>query len=80
MVEDAEATALAAYRALGCRDVGRVDIRFGSDGKARFLELNPLPGLSPVSSDLAIMCRGYGIPYEELIGRIVGEARARLGI
>lgn len=80
MVEDAEATALAAHRALGCQDISRVDLRFCSDNKACFLEVNPLPGLNPVSSDLAMMCRGYGIPYDELIMRIVEEARARLHV
>lgn len=50
-------TALAAFRALGCVDVGRVDIRLGSDGVPYVLEVNALPGLSPGFSDL---CRQAG--------------------
>lgn len=52
---DAEASALAACRALGCRDIARVDLRFDAAGEANLVEVNPIPGLNPVSSDLVIM-------------------------
>jgi len=71
---------LAAWRALGCRDAGRVDLRSDADGQPSFLEVNPLAGLHPEHSDLPIMCRLAGIDYEALIGRIVGSALRRAGI
>jgi D-alanine-D-alanine ligase len=71
---------LTAYRALGCRDVARVDFRVGADGEPKFLDANPMPGLDPVKSDLVILARGVGIGYEELLGRIVASARARHGL
>ena len=37
--------ALAAWRCLGCRDAGRVDIRADAFGKPSFIEVNPLAGL-----------------------------------
>jgi len=70
-------TALGAYRAIGCRDVGRVDVRLDAQGVPRFLELNPLPGLNPVSSDLPILAGRLGISFETLIAGIVEEAIAR---
>jgi len=73
----AESLALAAYRALGCRDVGRVDVRFGGDGAPRFIEVNPLPGLNPVTGDLCILSGRIGMEYPALIGAIVDEARRR---
>ncbi len=80
LVRRVEQVALASFEALECRDVARVDVRVGADGEPKFLEVNPLPGLNPVTSDLAIVARGKGIAYEELIGRIVASARARRGL
>lgn len=80
MLRDLESVALAAYRALDCRDVGRVDLRVGADGKASFIEVNPVPGLDPVKSDIVILAKGMGMSYPELIGGIVASARKRYGI
>ena len=76
----AERTALAAYRALGCRDVARVDIRLDAAGRPCLLEVNPLPGLDPVRGDLPILCSRLGIPYERLIATIVDGAIARANL
>jgi D-alanine-D-alanine ligase len=73
------ASALSAYRALGCRDVSRVDFRLGNDGIPYFLEVNPLPGLNPVSGDLPIMSGKMGITYNGLIEKIVTAALRRYG-
>jgi D-alanine-D-alanine ligase len=75
----AGAVALAAWRALGCRDGGRVDLRQDTGGRPLFLEVNPLAGLHPTHSDLPIMCTLAGVPYDALIGRIVESARRRCG-
>jgi D-alanine-D-alanine ligase len=77
IAREAEAVALAAWRALGCRDGGRVDVRADASGRLNVLEINPLPGLSPKRSDLPIMCRLGGMPFEELIGRIMASALRR---
>lgn len=76
-VREAEAVALAAWRALGCRDAGRVDVRSNEHGKPCFIEVNPLAGLNPEISDLAILIRELGIAYEALIRRILESAMAR---
>ena len=83
LVDDPEAVragqvALAAWRALGCRDGGRIDLRSDVRGNPHFLEVNPLAGLSPVKSDLPIMAFKAGWSYEQLIGRIVASALARV--
>jgi D-alanine-D-alanine ligase len=70
--------ALRAWRGLGCRDGGRVDLRCDAQGRPSFLEVNPLPGLNQEHSDLPILCRLLGIPYETLIDTILASARQRL--
>jgi len=71
-------TALAAWRGLGCRDGGRVDLRADSNGVPNFIELNPLAGLRPGHSDLPILCELAGMPYRELISGIVRSVLRRL--
>lgn len=77
VVAQAEELALCAWRALGCRDAGRVDLRCDGQGRPLFLEVNPLAGLHPEHSDLPILCRHAGLPYEELLLAIVEDASAR---
>ena len=75
-----EDVALTVYRALGCRDVARVDFRLDAAGEPRFLEVNPLPGLQPGWGDVVLLAERRGIDYDELIGTIVGHARERHGL
>ena len=76
----AEALALASYRALECRDAGRVDIRCDRRGRPAFMEINPLPGLHPTHSDLPMIATQEGMTYAELLFAIVRSAARRLGI
>jgi D-alanine-D-alanine ligase len=71
------AAALAVWRSLGCRDGGRVDLRLDAQEQPNFIEVNPLAGLRPEHSDLPILCQLAGIPYPELIGRILESACER---
>ncbi len=75
-----EETALAVYRALECRDVSRIDLRLSETGVPFFIEANPLPGLSPTTGDLPILCRLAGVTYVDLIGKILTAAQTRLGL
>lgn len=74
-----EQATLAAWKVLGCRDVGRFDFRL-RDGVPYFLECNPLPGLSPESGDLVILSRLVGIGHADLVRAIVDAATTRLGL
>jgi len=72
-----QTAALTACDALGCRDVARLDFRLQA-GVPYFLEANPLPGITPGSSDLVIMFAALGLDYRALIGRILNAALDRL--
>src|SRR5262249_36562920 len=53
------------------------DVRRDRDGVANFVEVNPLPGMNPVTGDIVICARLAGIEYDELIGRVVDSAANR---
>jgi D-alanine-D-alanine ligase len=63
--------ALAAWRALRCRDGGRIDIRCDAQGKPHFIEVNPIAGLRPNHSDLCFIAEYEGVSYPQLLGRIM---------
>ena len=77
LLEAVERLALDSHRALECRDGSRVDIRVDHDGRPAFIEVNPLPGLNPVYSDLPMLARMHGVGFEELIAAIVRSALVR---
>jgi len=71
-------TALLAYKAFGCRDTARVDLRCDRKGEPCFLEINPLPGLHPTHSDLPMIATQQAVRYIELIGKILNSAFSRI--
>jgi D-alanine-D-alanine ligase len=75
-----ESLALAAWRCLGCRDAGRVDVRLDASGAPGLIEVNPLAGLTPGHSDLPILADLLGMEYRELIRAILACALRRLGL
>ena len=66
-----------AFIALGCRDLARVDLRLAPDGTPYVLEVNALPGMTEMST-FPRAAAAAGIPYDELIARLVRRALARL--
>ena len=70
--------AIDAFRALGARDYGRIDIRLDSQGIAHFLEANLIPSLT---KDYGSFPKAYqlneGIDYDEMIMNIVRLAASR---
>jgi len=79
LVDDSEAKqtadiALSAWRILGCRDGGRIDMRSDAEAKPHFLEVNPLAGLHPVLGDLVILSKLSGLTYHDLLNRILDSA------
>ena len=68
--------ALRVYKAVDCRDFGRVDFRVDQDGKPYVLEINPLPSLS-TEDVFMLLAQNIGITYEQIIGRILESAIKR---
>ena len=65
--------ALKVYRAVECRDFGRVDFRVDNEGNPYVLEINPLPCLSTEDVFMTI-AKAIGVTYEDMIGKILKAA------
>lgn len=68
---------IKVFQVLGCRDFARLDFRLSPEGVPYFLEINPLPGLNPRSSDLPIMAGKMGWTYQGLVSAILNAALER---
>jgi D-alanine-D-alanine ligase len=68
--------AKAAWKAIGLRGYGRVDMRIGDDGAPRVLDVNPNPDVSP-GAGLAKAAERDGLTHGELIAGIVESALRR---
>jgi D-alanine-D-alanine ligase len=66
--------ALAAHRALGCRGASRVDFRLDERGRPLLIEVNTIPGMTATSL-LPKSAAAAGIGFDELVGRILADAR-----
>ena len=69
--------AALAFKEFGLRDVARVDFRLSENGRVFMLEINPLPGLSPLYADLVILAKKHRLEYEDLVMSILNKALSR---
>lgn len=64
---------LRAHEALGCHGYSRVDLRLAEDGTPYVLEVNTLPGMTPIS-DLPRAAAVAGISYDRLVEIMLATA------
>lgn len=70
-----ERIVLATYRATGCRDYGRIDLRY-RDGLFYVIDVNPNPDINPLTS-LVYAAAEAGYSYGEVGSLIVNLAATR---
>lgn len=69
--------ALAAFTALGCEGMARVDLFLDRrDGRFLVNEVNAIPGFTPISMYPRLLALS-GVPYPELLRRLIDHALAR---
>jgi D-alanine-D-alanine ligase len=81
--ESIEQITLRAYRALGCRDWSRIDVRLDAKGLPHIVEVNPLPGILPNPEDNSCLPKAAaaaGISYDKLIQSCLVAAATRCGV
>ena len=74
--------ALKAYKAVDCRDFGRVDMRLDKNDDPYVLEINPLPGMSyspEVNHSMIKAARVAGYDYEKYIIHLLNQGLIRNG-
>ena len=69
----AQQQALKAFHSLGCEGYARVDFRLDIDNELYCLEVNTLPGMTPLSL-VPKAAKAVGISFEELIKKIIQQA------
>jgi D-alanine-D-alanine ligase len=77
VAERIRAQAGAAFSALGCSGLARVDFFFREESGEIFVsELNTLPGFTPMSA-YPMMIEATGIPYPTMLDRLIACALSR---
>jgi len=79
VLERAQEMARRAYKALGVRDLGRIDFRVADDGQVYFIEINALPSLEPGAGIYAAAAL-EGLHTDAALGKVVESAVARWGL
>ena len=79
VLERAQDMARKAYKALGCRDLGRIDFRVAEDGQVYFIEINALPSLEPGAGIYAAAAL-EGLHTDGVLAKVIESAVARWGI
>ena len=68
--------AVRAFRAIDCSGLARADFLIAPDGQALINEINTMPGFTPISM-YPKLWEAAGVPYPELIHRLIEYAKAR---
>jgi len=79
VLERAQEMARKAYKALGVRDLGRIDFRVAEDGQVYFIEINALPSLEP-GAGLYAAAALEGLHTDAVLGKVVESAVGRWGL
>ena len=70
--------AIAAFRALGCEGLARIDFFLREDGRLVVNEVNTLPGFTNISMYPKVF-EAMGVSYSELVDRLIRHGLARAG-
>ena len=78
LVRSLQAMAIAAFQAVDCAGMGRVDFFLAADGRPYLNEINTIPGFTPVSM-YPKLWEAAGLSYRDLITRLIELGLERHG-
>jgi D-alanine-D-alanine ligase len=71
--------AVEAFKELGVRDFGRIDIKANDLGQCFFMEANLVPGMTSMSSYFPRACEmARGLTYDKVVALIVDAGISRV--
>ena len=70
-------TALDAFRSIGLRDYGRMDIRLSADGTPYVIDVNPNCDLSDLAGGFSRAAKAGGLSYKDVILRLMSLSLSR---
>ena len=73
--ERVESVSAQAYRAAGCRDLGRVDLILDEQNEPQVLEINTIPGLTE-TGPTRYAAQAAGMDFKDLIARVISRVTA----
>jgi D-alanine-D-alanine ligase len=76
VIAEVRAAAVAAFEALDCEGLARVDFFVTADGSVLVNEVNTMPGFTPVSM-FPQMWAATGVDYPSLVARLIDDAIRR---
>jgi D-alanine-D-alanine ligase len=77
-VRQVQDLSLRAFRALGCEAMARIDFFLLPDMRVVVNEVNTIPGFTNISM-YPLAFKASGVPYPELVDRLIQHALARAG-
>jgi len=73
--------AVEAFKGLGARDFGRIDIKANNLGQCFFMEANLVPGMTSISSYFPRACEmARGLTYDKVVALIVDAGISRVPV
>jgi D-alanine-D-alanine ligase len=78
VVKRVQDLSLRAFQALGCEAMARVDFFLREDMSVLVNEVNTIPGFTNISM-YPLAFKASGVPYSELVDRLIKHALARAG-
>jgi len=71
-------SAYEVFKCFNLKDIARIDMRIDKENTVYIIEINPIPGLNPIDSELPILAYKNNFSYQNIIENIIKETMKRI--